>query len=139
MEEPLRQAYQQAGITEREITIEHVHLVRRTGSLELSCALASPLPVERLKSFESAMEALLPRYSLSFSYSVRPAEEEAPAPAPAPVPAAPAVAPVPPSTAVVGKRTNVVEADLPENGVLLGGRIPGGKRAPMERAAGGSR
>ena len=37
MEEPLRQAYQQAGITEREIAIENVHLVRSTNSLEISC------------------------------------------------------------------------------------------------------
>ena len=39
MEEPLRQAYQQAGITEREITIENVHLIRSTNAVEISCTL----------------------------------------------------------------------------------------------------
>ena len=134
MEQPLRQAYEQAGITEREIAIENVHLFRSTNALEVSCSLAAPLSEDRLRAFESAMRSLLPRYSLTFSYAVRPAEET-PAPEPAPRPAAPAVAPVPPSAAVVVKRTNVVEADLPENGILLGSRIPSGRRAPIHDLA----
>ncbi len=48
MEQPLRQAYEQAGITEREITIENVHLIRSTNAVEISCTLAAPLPEERL-------------------------------------------------------------------------------------------
>ena len=75
MEEPLRQAYQQAGITERDIAIENVHLVRSTNSLEISCTLSAPLPEERLRSFETAMKALLTKYELTFAYTVRPAEE----------------------------------------------------------------
>jgi len=75
MEQPLRQAYEQAGITEREITIENVHLIRSTDTLEMSCVLGAPLPEERLRSFEDAMRALLPRYALTFAYTVRPPEE----------------------------------------------------------------
>ena len=100
MEQPLRQVYEQAGITEREITIENVHLIRSTNAVEISCTLAAPLPEERLRSFEDAMRALLPRYTPSFTYTVRPAEE-APAPAPAPAPVAPTTVPVPPTAAVV--------------------------------------
>ena len=59
MEQPLRQVYDQAGITEREITIENVHLVRSTNALEISCALVAPLPEERLRSFKAAMKGLL--------------------------------------------------------------------------------
>ena len=121
MEQPLRQAYEQAGITEREIAIENVHLFRSTNSLEVSCSLAAPLPETRLRSFESAMAALLPRYALTFTYTTRPAAEAlSPEPAPAPRPEAPSVAPVPPSAAVVVKKTNVIEADLPDNGILEG-------------------
>ena len=138
MEEPLRQAYQQAGITEREIAIENVHLVRSTNSLEISCTLSAPLPEERLRSFETAMKALLTKYELTFAYTVRPAEE-APEPAPAPKPVPPTAAPVPPTAAVVVKKTNVVEADLPESGVLLGTRIPSGKRAPIHDLVEGDR
>ena len=138
MEEPLRQAYQQAGITERDIAIENVHLVRSTNSLEFSCTLSAPLPEERLRSFEAAMKALLTKYELTFAYTVRPAEE-APEPAPAPKPVPPTAAPVPPTAAVVVKKTNVVEADLPESGVLLGTRIPSGKRAPIHDLVEGDR
>ena len=140
MEQPLRQAYEQAGITEREIAIENVHLFRSTNSLEVSCSLAAPLPEARLRSFESAMAALLPRYALTFTYTTRPvAEAPAPEPAPAPRPEAPSVAPVPPSAAVVVKKTNVIEADLPDNGILLGSRIPSGKRAPIHDLTEGDR
>ena len=140
MEQPLRQAYEQAGVTEREITIENVHLIRSTNAVEVSCSMAAPLPEERVKAFENVLAALLPRYTLTFSYIVRPvAEEPAREPAPAPRPAAPAVAPVPPSAAVAVKKTNVVEADLPENGILLGSHIPSGKRAPIHDLAEGDR
>ena len=91
MEQPLRQAYEQAGITEREIVIENVHLIRSTNAVEVSCALAASLPEERIKAFETAMTAILPRYDLTFSYTIRPVEE-APAPAPAPQPSATAAA-----------------------------------------------
>ena len=60
MEESLEQAYRQAGITEQEIAIENVHLIRSTNAVEVSCALAAPLPPERLKPFEDA----------AFSYNV---------------------------------------------------------------------
>ena len=146
MEQPLRQAYEQAGVTEREIAIENVHLTRSTNSLELSCSLAAPLPEGQLRAFESAMKGLLDRYTLAFSYTVRPAEEAAPASENTPQPAAPAASapapvsvPVPPTAAVAVKKTNVIEADLPENGVLLGNRIPGGKRAPIHDLAEGDR
>ncbi len=142
MEQPLRAAYDQAGVTEREITIEQVHLTRSTNALALSCALGGPLPEERLKSFETAMKALLPKYELSFAYSVRPPEEApalAPEPEKAPPPAAPVGAPLPPSAVVVMKKTNAVEVDLPENGVLLGSAIPSGKRAPIHDLAEGDR
>ena len=65
MEQPLRQAYEQAGITEQEIAIENVHLIRSTNAVEVSCALAAPLPPERLKPFEDAVRAMLPRYELT--------------------------------------------------------------------------
>ena len=147
MEQPLRQVYEQAGITEREIAIENVHLTRSTNSLELSCSLAAPLPEGQLRAFESAMKRLLDRYTLTFSYTVHPAEEAAPASengpqlaAPAASASAPASVPVPPTAAVaVKKKTNVIEADLPENGVLLGNRIPGGKRALIHDLAEGDR
>ena len=94
MEQPLRQAYEQAGIAEREIAIENVHLYRSTNAVEIACSLAAPLSEDRLRSFETALAALLPRYSLTFAYTVRPpAEEPVPEPAPAPRPAAPAAAP----------------------------------------------
>ncbi|MBQ3652486.1 MAG: PHP domain-containing protein, partial [Clostridia bacterium] len=146
MEQPLRQAYEQAGVTEREIAIENVHLTRSTNSLELSCSLAAPLPEGQLRAFESAMKGLLDRYTLAFSYTVRPVEEAAPALENGPQPAAPTAAapapasvPVPPTAAVAVKKTNVIEADLPENGVLLGNRIPSGKRAPIHDLAEGDR
>ena len=138
MEQPLRQVYEQAGITEREITIENVHLIRSTNAVEISCTLAAPLPEERLRSFEDAMRALLPRYTPSFTYTVRPAEE-APAPAPAPAPAAPTTVPVPPTAAVVVKKTNVIEVDLPENGILLGNRIPSGRHTAIHDLAEGEK
>ena len=102
MEQPLRQVYEQAGITEREITIENVHLIRSTNAVEISCTLAAPLPEERLRSFEDAMRALLPRYTPSFTYTVRPAEE-----ATAPAPAAPTTVPVPPTAAVAVSRASL--------------------------------
>ena len=143
MEQPLRAAYEQAGITEQQITIENVHLFRSTGAVEVSCALSAPLPQEKLSAFEAAMRALLDRYSLTFTYAVRPPEapEQPAEPAPAPRAAAPAPAPaVPPTAAVaVKKKANVIEADLPENGILLGSRIPGGKRAPIHDLAEGDR
>ena len=132
MEQPLRQAYKQVGVTERDIAIENVHLIRSTNAVEISCTLAAPLPEERLRSFEDAVSALMPRYNPTFTYAVRPAEEApAPAPAPAPQPAAPTAAPVPPTAAVVVKKTNVIEVDLPENGILLGGRIPSGRHTAI--------
>ena len=140
MEQPLRQAYEQAGITEREITIENVHLIRSTNAVEVSCTLAAPLPEERLRLFEDAMRDLLPRYSLTFAYAVRPSEETSASElAPAPRPEAPSAAPVPPSAAVVVKKTNVVETDLPENGILLGSRIPVGKRTSIHDLVEGDR
>ena len=83
MEQPLRQVYEQAGVTEREITIENVHLIRSTNAVEVSCSLAAPLAEERQKNFERVLAALLPRYTLTFSYVVRPVTEE-PAREPAP-------------------------------------------------------
>ena len=140
MEQPLRQAYEQAGITEREITIENVHLIRSTNAVEISCTLAAPLPEERLRSFEDAMRALLPRYTPTFTYTVRPVEEApAIASAPAPQPAVPTTAPVPPSAAVVVKKTNVIEVDLPESGILLGNRIPSGRHTAIHDLAEGEK
>ena len=75
MEQPLRQAYEQAGITEREIVIENVHLYRSTKAVEVSCALAAPMSEDRLRAFEAAVSTLMPRYSPTFTYTVRSPEE----------------------------------------------------------------
>ncbi|MBQ7278665.1 MAG: PolC-type DNA polymerase III [Clostridia bacterium] len=124
MEQPLRQVYEQSGITEQEVTIEGVHLYRSTGLVEVSCSIYAPLEEGRRLAFEQALREALSRYTLQFSYAM---QERAPEPEML----APPPPPVAPTTVVVKKKTNQVEADLPENNILLGNSIPSGKRTPI--------
>lgn len=140
MEQELLEIYRGAGVDPAHIEIDNVKLSKKLGALCISCRLLGEVSESQLTAFEGGMKNLLSKYVLSFSYK-REALTEAPAEeAPREKPAEPpAVAAVAPTAPVKTQKKNVVEAELPENAILLGARIPGGKRQPISELAEGER
>lgn len=157
MDQRIESIYNRAGLKERDLPVLRADLVRGEGRLELTLWERIPLEEEGRRLFEAGFRELLPEFGLSFVYTMEvpqtaapaPVRTNEPAPSPfvkrAPAPAsnktpaqktaeapktAPKQASQPVSSAFATSKP-VIEADLPENLILLGTRIPGGKKAPL--------
>lgn len=126
MDKRIESIYTRAGFTEKELPLLNARLIRQESRLELLFWEKEPLQEPGRSLLEAGFKELLPEFALSFAYAQ---QQEAPAPAPAPVPA---VQPAPKATAPrpAGSKP-VIEADLPANFVLLGTKLPGGKRPAL--------
>lgn len=126
MDKRIESIYTRAGFTEKELPLLNARLIRQESRLELLFWEKEPLQEPGRSLLEAGFKELLPEFALSFAYAQ---QQEAPAPAPAP---APAVQPAPKAAAPrpAGSKP-VIEADLPANFVLLGTKLPGGKRPAL--------
>ena len=126
MDKRIESIYTRAGFTEKELPLLNARLIRQESRLELLFWEKEPLQEPGRSLLEAGFKELLPEFALSFAYAQ---QQEAPAPAPAPVPA---VQPAPKAAAPrpAGSKP-VIEADLPANFVLLGTKLPGGKRPAL--------
>ena len=126
MDKRIESIYTRAGFTEKELPLLNARLIRQENRLELLFWEKEPLQEPGRSLLEAGFKELLPEFALSFAYAQ---QQEAPAPAPAPVPAVQS-APKAAAPRPAGSKP-VIEADLPANFVLLGTKLPGGKRPAL--------
>lgn len=126
MDKRIESIYTRAGFTEKELPLLNARLIRQESRLELLFWEKEPLQEPSRSLLEAGFKELLPEFALSFAYAQ---QQEAPVPAPAP---APEVQPAPKAAVPrpAGSKP-VIEADLPANFVLLGTKLPGGKRPAL--------
>lgn len=103
MQEELRAAYDRANLTERELRIKSARLFRADNRMQITVERFAPVGAQALQIFEHCIREKLEGYTLAFVYESAGADATA-------VKAAP-------------QKKNDPEAELPENGVLHGGKV----------------
>ena len=112
MKEELKAAYDAAHVKIEWLTIKSVQLLRETQTLSIAVdRVAKWTNAEAVSQWEAAIRALIPAYTVEFSYTD--------------------VAPEPVKVAAPPQKKNEVEVDLPENGAIFGKPIPSGAENRM--------
>ncbi|MDO4543073.1 MAG: PolC-type DNA polymerase III [Clostridia bacterium] len=106
MRQELSTAYEQAGIKEGDLMIRDVRLLRNKNVLCIRAAKSFDVDSERLKLWEKGICNILHGYSVEFSYEKAEVQTQAVQ-----------------HTAISGGTGHLVEAEIPENGIILGSKI----------------